>query len=101
MMVVNSVLVEKVEINSASDAMMEARRKTANTAPCTDHVGPGGCGKPLILDYRNICAGQHGRLCRAGAGGERAQCGQGVLEGCHREGILSAGAPSSAGLRDN
>jgi len=38
--VVNSVLVENVEISSASDAMMDARKNTANTAPCSDQVGP-------------------------------------------------------------
>ena len=40
MIVVNSVLVENVEISSASEAMMEARRNTANTAPCSDQFGP-------------------------------------------------------------
>ena len=39
-MVVNRVLDENVEINSASEAMIVARRKTASTAPCSEAFGP-------------------------------------------------------------
>ena len=55
-MVVKSVLLEKVEINIAIEAMIVARRKTENTAPCSEAVGP--CARISDFSSATSCAGQ-------------------------------------------
>ena len=66
MIVVNKVLVEKVEISNAKEAMIEARKKTAKTAPCSAQFGPcsavsarndsiASCGQPCDCAMAICC----------------------------------------------